>query len=141
MSLLATDAIAPRVDVRSHPYPRWAPHFEKRRLSRSLEQAGIGYVHRALKPVYGVNPRGSPRLPGAGPPRKTLTFMAILGPMVGLVGWKSDREPSASASLHADKRLPQPTIAYPFLFEPDPLADSIVAQVLEQEALVGGQAE
>jgi len=44
LDLLAVHAIEAIADVRSHPYSRFNPQFSLRRLSASLEQAGIAYL-------------------------------------------------------------------------------------------------
>lgn len=44
IALLREHGIETLVDVRSRPYSRWAPHFQKTFLSRSLTAAGITYV-------------------------------------------------------------------------------------------------
>lgn len=44
VGLLLQHGITVLADVRSRPYSRWAPHFQKAALSRSLEAAGIEYV-------------------------------------------------------------------------------------------------
>lgn len=44
IALLRQHGISTLVDVRSRPYSRWAPHFQKSFLSQSLEAEGITYV-------------------------------------------------------------------------------------------------
>lgn len=44
LQLLQQHHIDTLVDVRSHPYSRWAPHFKREPLSSSLQDDGIGYV-------------------------------------------------------------------------------------------------
>ena len=44
VSLLRLHGIAVLVDVRSQPYSRWAPQFNRETLARALEQEGIRYV-------------------------------------------------------------------------------------------------
>jgi uncharacterized protein (DUF488 family) len=41
--LLHQHGIAVIVDVRSQPYSRWAPHFNRESLARALQTAGVGY--------------------------------------------------------------------------------------------------
>ncbi len=41
--LLAHHGIARVVDVRSQPYSRWVPHFNRETLQRALDRAGIVY--------------------------------------------------------------------------------------------------
>jgi uncharacterized protein (DUF488 family) len=50
VALLSRYTITTLVDVRSHPYSRWAPQYTKAPLSHALAAAGIEYVHlgRAL---------------------------------------------------------------------------------------------
>lgn len=42
--LLAQNRIRTLADVRSRPYSKWAPHFQKNRLSGSLDTEGVDYV-------------------------------------------------------------------------------------------------
>jgi uncharacterized protein (DUF488 family) len=44
LSLLRMHAIERLVDVRSQPYSKWAPHFDKAALSRLLDEHGIAYT-------------------------------------------------------------------------------------------------
>lgn len=44
LALLAQHAIGTVVDVRSAPYSRYVPHFNRRELTRLMEDAGIEYV-------------------------------------------------------------------------------------------------
>lgn len=44
LSLLRQHCIATLVDVRSHPYSRWVPHFRRDELSRALAGADVDYV-------------------------------------------------------------------------------------------------
>jgi uncharacterized protein (DUF488 family) len=44
LDLLARHEIAGIADVRSHPYSRFSPQFSLKRLSASLEAAGIAYL-------------------------------------------------------------------------------------------------
>ena len=43
VELLCSHRITLVVDVRSQPYSRWAPQFNREALARDLEDAGIGY--------------------------------------------------------------------------------------------------
>lgn len=45
IALLRSYNIKALVDVRSHPYSRYVPHFDRERLRRSLAKAGIVYVY------------------------------------------------------------------------------------------------
>lgn len=56
VALLYGRAVAQVVDVRSHPYSRWVPHFRKRLLAEGLADAGIGYVF--LGDALGGRPQG-----------------------------------------------------------------------------------
>jgi uncharacterized protein (DUF488 family) len=42
-ALLASERIETLIDVRSHPYSRFAPHFNREPLAASLEAAGVAY--------------------------------------------------------------------------------------------------
>jgi uncharacterized protein (DUF488 family) len=44
VDLLCQHDITLVADVRSQPYSRWAPQFNRETLERDLEEAGIGYV-------------------------------------------------------------------------------------------------
>ena len=44
MHLLREHGICTLVDVRTHPYSKWAPHFQQTVLSRSMRAEGIEYV-------------------------------------------------------------------------------------------------
>ncbi|MXW34529.1 MAG: DUF488 domain-containing protein [Chloroflexi bacterium] len=50
------------VDVRSRPYSRWHPHFNRRRIAEALTEAGIAYE---WEPALGGKPEG-PALHMAG---------------------------------------------------------------------------
>lgn len=56
IALLREHGIETLVDVRSRPYSRWAPQFQKSRLSRSLTAASIAYVF--LGDELGGRPEG-----------------------------------------------------------------------------------
>lgn len=56
IALLREHGIETLVDVRSRPYSRWAPQFQKSFLSRSLTAAGIAYVF--LGDELGGRPEG-----------------------------------------------------------------------------------
>lgn len=45
IALLTRHAIARLVDVRSQPYSRWVPQFNRESLARALLGAGITYLH------------------------------------------------------------------------------------------------
>jgi len=45
IALLERHGIARLVDVRSQPYSRWAPQFNRENLARALMDAGIEYLH------------------------------------------------------------------------------------------------
>jgi uncharacterized protein (DUF488 family) len=57
VELLRRHRIAALVDVRSRPYSRWAPHFEKAPLSRALSSEGIDYIF--LGRELGGRPEGA----------------------------------------------------------------------------------
>ena len=57
VELLSEHSIATLVDVRSRPYSRWAPHFQKNALLRSLRDAGVEYVFLGDK--LGGRPEGA----------------------------------------------------------------------------------
>lgn len=44
VALLRQNGIAVLVDLRSQPYSRWAPQFNRETLARALEQAGVRYI-------------------------------------------------------------------------------------------------
>jgi uncharacterized protein (DUF488 family) len=44
VTLLSRHGITRLVDVRSHPYSRWVPHFRKRPLAQGIIGAGIDYL-------------------------------------------------------------------------------------------------
>lgn len=56
VELLRQQDVVTLVDVRTRPYSRWAPQFQKRALARSLERAGIAYVF--LGDALGGRPEG-----------------------------------------------------------------------------------
>lgn len=56
IDLLRQHGVTTLVDVRSHPYSRWAPQFRKEALSRALTAAGIAYVF--LGDALGGRPKG-----------------------------------------------------------------------------------
>ena len=56
IDLLRQHGIATLVDVRSRPYSRWAPQFQKNALARSLTAGGITYVF--LGQALGGRPEG-----------------------------------------------------------------------------------
>jgi uncharacterized protein (DUF488 family) len=45
LALLGSNGIAHVVDVRSHPYSRYAPHFNREALQTAVEGHGIGYAY------------------------------------------------------------------------------------------------
>lgn len=57
IALLRRHAIRLLVDVRSHPYSKWAPQFRKGSLSNSLEAEGIAYIF--LGEELGGQPEGA----------------------------------------------------------------------------------
>ncbi len=57
LGLLRQHAVSTLVDVRSHPYSRWAPHFQKNPLSRALQEEHIDYVF--LGRELGGRPEGA----------------------------------------------------------------------------------
>ena len=44
LGLLKQHGISTLVDVRSRPYSKWAPHFQKNPLSQSLWDGGVDYL-------------------------------------------------------------------------------------------------
>lgn len=56
IALLREHGIDTLVDVRSRPYSRWAPQFQKLALARSLTAEGIAYVY--LGDALGGRPEG-----------------------------------------------------------------------------------
>jgi uncharacterized protein (DUF488 family) len=65
VALLRRHAIALVVDVRSQPYSRWTPQFNREPLRRDLEEAGLAY--RFMGDVLGGRPT-DPALYTAGAP-------------------------------------------------------------------------
>ncbi len=57
LGLLRQYAVSTLVDVRSHPYSKWAPHFQKNPLSRALQEEHIDYVF--LGRELGGRPEGA----------------------------------------------------------------------------------
>ncbi len=57
LGLLRQHAVSTLVDVRSHPYSKWAPHFQKNPLSRALQEEHIDYVF--LGRELGGRPEGA----------------------------------------------------------------------------------
>jgi uncharacterized protein (DUF488 family) len=57
VALLRQYGIETVVDVRSQPYSRRAPQYQKRVLARALEEAGIGYVFAGAE--LGGRPKGA----------------------------------------------------------------------------------
>jgi uncharacterized protein (DUF488 family) len=66
VDLLRRHAITRVVDVRSQPYSRWAPQFNRETLARDLEDAGIAY--RFMGDALGGRP-GDPALYDPGQER------------------------------------------------------------------------
>jgi uncharacterized protein (DUF488 family) len=71
LGLLRQHAIQAVADVRSSPYSRYTPHFDRESLQKSLARAGIRYVFLgqelgarsddpAATPTAGSSSRGSP---------------------------------------------------------------------------------
>lgn len=60
LDLLQRNGIALLVDVRSQPYSRWVPQFNREKLARELEAAGVHYV------FMGDSLGGRPASPGSG---------------------------------------------------------------------------
>lgn len=53
------------VDVRSRPYSRWHPHFNRRRIAEALTEAGVAYE---WEPALGGKPEDpSLQTPGGAP--------------------------------------------------------------------------
>jgi uncharacterized protein (DUF488 family) len=64
LALVARHQIACLVDVRSHPYSRYAPHFNRDELQASLEECGIRYAY--LGSALGGRPRREDQLDADG---------------------------------------------------------------------------
>ena len=45
IALLRQHRITTLVDVRSQPYSRWVPQFNRETLARALEEAGLSYIY------------------------------------------------------------------------------------------------
>jgi uncharacterized protein (DUF488 family) len=65
LDLVSQHDITRVIDVRSQPYSRWAPQFNRETLKRSLEDAGIAYCF--MGDVLGGRP-SSPDLYSSGSP-------------------------------------------------------------------------
>jgi uncharacterized protein (DUF488 family) len=59
LDLLHRNGIALLVDVRSQPYSRWVPQFNREKLARELEAAGVHYI------FMGDSLGGRPASPGS----------------------------------------------------------------------------
>ncbi len=59
LDLLQRNGIALLVDVRSQPYSRWVPQFNREKLARELEAAGVHYI------FMGDSLGGRPASPGS----------------------------------------------------------------------------
>ena len=70
VDLLRTHAIRLVCDVRSTPYSRFNPQFNRETLQAELKQHGIGYLY------FGKEPGGKPREPGL-PVDETARFAMI----------------------------------------------------------------
>lgn len=57
--------VARVVDVRSRPYSRWHPHFNRRRIAEALTDAGIAYE---CEPALGGKPEDPSLLTAEGAP-------------------------------------------------------------------------
>ena len=75
LDLLRRHAIALVVDVRSQPYSRWSPQFNRESLARALDDAGLSY--RFMGDVLGGRP-ADPALYDPGQDRPNYARMAQL---------------------------------------------------------------
>ena len=64
LALVLRHQIAQLVDVRSHPYSRYAPHFNRDELQVSVEKRGIRYAY--LGSALGGRPRREDQLDAEG---------------------------------------------------------------------------
>ncbi len=64
LGLVARHHVAHLVDVRSHPYSRYAPHFNRDELQASIEKCGIRYAY--LGSALGGRPRREDQLDADG---------------------------------------------------------------------------
>lgn len=62
---LRGSGVARVVDVRSRPYSRWHPHFNRRRIAEALTDAGIAYE---WEPALGGKPEDPSLLTAEGAP-------------------------------------------------------------------------
>lgn len=88
------------VDVRSQPYSRWVPHFNKGRLSEALTEVGVTYVHL---PDLGGRPSDPALTDDSGEPdyeaiAASRGFQESLG---RLIDW-ARQEPTAIMCAEAD---------------------------------------
>ena len=65
VDLLRKFDVALLVDVRSQPYSRWTPQFNREDLAHDLEEAGIAY--RSMGDSLGGRPADPVRRPGSLP--------------------------------------------------------------------------
>jgi uncharacterized protein (DUF488 family) len=64
LALVRRHQVTHLVDVRSHPYSRYAPHFNRDELRASIEECGIGYAY--LGSALGGRPRHEDQLDADG---------------------------------------------------------------------------
>jgi uncharacterized protein (DUF488 family) len=64
LALVARHQVAQLVDVRSHPYSRYAPHFNRDELQASVEERGVLYTY--LGSALGGRPRDGDQLDAEG---------------------------------------------------------------------------
>jgi uncharacterized protein (DUF488 family) len=64
LALVRRHQVAQLVDVRSHPYSRYAPHFNRDELQASVEERGIRYAY--LGSALGGRPRHEDQLDADG---------------------------------------------------------------------------
>lgn len=62
LRLLQENHITQLVDIRTLPFSRWVPHFNRRRIARSLADAGITYIY--LGNLLGGYPKDPSVYPG-----------------------------------------------------------------------------
>ncbi|MHB0877368.1 MAG: DUF488 domain-containing protein [Anaerolineae bacterium] len=92
LRLLAMHHVQALADVRSQPYSRWAPQYNRETLARSLEQAGLAYYY--VGDSLGGRP-ADPSLYEPGQERpdyclmsRTPAYLAGIGLLLALAGQK-----------------------------------------------------
>jgi uncharacterized protein (DUF488 family) len=64
VDLVRRQRVAELVDVRSHPYSRFAPHFNREELQAAMQERGVRYVF--LGSALGGRPRREDQLDAKG---------------------------------------------------------------------------